>query len=368
MIKHIRVKGYQSHVDTELELGNFTVVYGPSDNGKSAFYRAIKAAVQNQSGTEFINWNMDKCQVVFELENAVIVWEKSAKVNKYTVVKDGKKEEYAKLKSTVPKEVSDLMKFALLKIDKDDFTPNFVDQFDPPFLVFFSGYKIAKVVGQLTGADILFQASREIRNRERKSRQDITTQEAIADKTRTDLFKYDGVDDRLKFVLSADTRCIDVGNKLVVFDKMVKMWQVVRITANDIKDLKSKLIVCEPVQLALVSKTHNLEIGLQALKTLKDYWDKVHNISVEVQRIVPKIQSGERVKETLTPQIENIGNVIQRLNKFNEIKRQVEELRLSVDKADYVWTEGTKRFDVVNKEIEVFKLENKVCPLCERLW
>ena len=45
MIKAVQVKGYQSLYDIKVELGMFTVIYGESDVGKSAFYRALRGLI-----------------------------------------------------------------------------------------------------------------------------------------------------------------------------------------------------------------------------------------------------------------------------------------------------------------------------------
>ena len=54
MLERIEVKDYQSLADVDIPFGRFTVIVGPSGNGKSALIRALKALCFNQVGHRFI--------------------------------------------------------------------------------------------------------------------------------------------------------------------------------------------------------------------------------------------------------------------------------------------------------------------------
>ncbi len=55
MLREIRVKNYQSLRDVKIVPGDFTVIVGESDVGKSALVRAIKAPLINRTGQDFIS-------------------------------------------------------------------------------------------------------------------------------------------------------------------------------------------------------------------------------------------------------------------------------------------------------------------------
>ena len=48
MLERLEVKDYQSLADIDIPLGRFTVIVGPSGNGKSALIRALRALWENQ--------------------------------------------------------------------------------------------------------------------------------------------------------------------------------------------------------------------------------------------------------------------------------------------------------------------------------
>ena len=54
MIKHVRIRGFQSWKQADLDLEPLTVVVGESDQGKSALIRALESVMENRAGTEFI--------------------------------------------------------------------------------------------------------------------------------------------------------------------------------------------------------------------------------------------------------------------------------------------------------------------------
>lgn len=77
MLERIEVKGYQSLKDIDLRLGSFTVIVGPSGNGKSSLIRALKAICFNQAGHRFISHNQQRAWVRLTLDGGQTVeWEK----------------------------------------------------------------------------------------------------------------------------------------------------------------------------------------------------------------------------------------------------------------------------------------------------
>lgn len=83
----IRVRNFQSVEDAEIVVDGLTVVTGTNNAGKSAFFRAVRGALTNARGSDFVRHGTSSCTVdVEDLESGrKLTWEKGAKVNRYTV-------------------------------------------------------------------------------------------------------------------------------------------------------------------------------------------------------------------------------------------------------------------------------------------
>ena len=64
MLTGLRIVNYQSHKRTDVPLGLFTVITGPSNVGKSSMIRAGSLAARNASGTSYIRVGAKSCAVI----------------------------------------------------------------------------------------------------------------------------------------------------------------------------------------------------------------------------------------------------------------------------------------------------------------
>lgn len=159
MLEKVRIKGYQSLADVELEIGQFTVVVGESDSGKSAFIRALNGWAKNQSGSSFISHGKSKMSVTVEFETYSVMWEKPS--NRFVVTDASGSTEYSKAGRSVPDEVQNVTDFTEVYFDEDySDLVNIAQQFDSPFLLTLPGTRLAKVIGKLSGIEFVYNAQR----------------------------------------------------------------------------------------------------------------------------------------------------------------------------------------------------------------
>lgn len=145
-ITEIAVAGYQSHYRTGLKLAPFTVVFGESDVGKSALYRAIRALIIAEQGDSFISIGAKKAGVALRLSSGeVISWSKRKGVS--AEYKMG--EERWSRSKTPPEKIVRKLKITPLVVDGVKIYPNFQGQFDLPFLLFESPPKRSRMLGAL---------------------------------------------------------------------------------------------------------------------------------------------------------------------------------------------------------------------------
>jgi len=157
MLERLEVKDYQSLKDVDIKLGSFTVIVGPSGNGKSALIRALKALCFNQVGHRFIRHKQQKAWVRLTFGGGkVIEWEKP-KDKGATYVAEG--QEYTRTGRSVPEDIENMLGIRRIAIDKGvTFTPQFHSQHDMPLLLTESSTLAARALAKLTKLSVLVEA------------------------------------------------------------------------------------------------------------------------------------------------------------------------------------------------------------------
>ncbi len=161
MLHKLTVKNYQSLKDVTLVFGKFTVIVGPSSSVKSAVLRSLTALASNERGTESIRFGATSYSISAETDSAVVTLERG-KTNQYKIFQDGKEELYTKLNGKVPEEVTKALNIAPLVDGK---SVNYADQYAQPYLLKESAGEVARVLGELTGINKIFEAVKEANKR-----------------------------------------------------------------------------------------------------------------------------------------------------------------------------------------------------------
>jgi exonuclease SbcC len=164
VLKTLHIRGYQSIDQLHIDLGQFTVITGPSGSGKSAVYRALRTLATNQPrGTAVITRGRSTFALGVMEEGARLIVSLARgggnASGKYEVAVDGVPSVFTKLDGRVPEAVGRLL--ALGTSEDGKVQLSFAHQFDPPFLLTSPGAQVARVLGELTGSDRLYSAARE---------------------------------------------------------------------------------------------------------------------------------------------------------------------------------------------------------------
>lgn len=196
MIRKIKVEGYQSLKSAEIELGKFTVILGESNVGKSALLRSVKAVVENQTGLDdFLTVGMKSCRVELTLQRGEemigVIWEKTKKGTQYTIHTKEASEKLGKGVG-VPVEVQNALRMERIDFAQGiRYTPNFHDQFSTPFLLEESGSRVAKMLGEMSGVNLLYRAIAEANVRAKRNGQKANDQATSLEKLSAKLKEYE---------------------------------------------------------------------------------------------------------------------------------------------------------------------------------
>jgi len=233
-LKTVRVTNFQSIKSAELELGQLTVLVGPGRAGKSAILRAIRCALLNATGDDFIRQGEKECTVVLEFDDCCVTWQKErGKSATYGI--DGKM--FFKVGHDVPEEIRERLAIGEIEVDKDTrLTPQLQDQFDPVFVLSESGSRQAKIFGKVTRLDAVVTAQMECKkvgDRLRREAEAKATQleelkeqrEALPDVEKLQA-QLDGLEEALRIATKAQStaeRVQEIHAKLALLAKLVNV-------------------------------------------------------------------------------------------------------------------------------------------------
>jgi exonuclease SbcC len=190
VLQYLKVRNFQSLRELEIALGKFTVIFGESDVGKSAVIRSVRAAVNNQAGQDFISHGETTACVTLELDSATVEWSKG-KSAVYSLDKPSALiERFEKMGRAVPEEISEVLKIGPESFGDQEFDINIHTQMEPPFLLNESPATRAKVLGELSGVNILYRAIQECRRRLQEVKRNQTIRLGDFEKAKAELDSY----------------------------------------------------------------------------------------------------------------------------------------------------------------------------------
>lgn len=159
-INEIQLTGFQSHVDSTISVSpGLTVITGPSDSGKTAIIRAIRWVVFGEpAGDSFVNKAIGQTKVSIHLTTGTVVTKqrKGAKTS-YTLENPGE-DPMVFDKAETPEEI--IKALGIVKTQFGDFETelNFAYQLAAPFLLSEPSSAGAKVLGKLSGTEVVDMA------------------------------------------------------------------------------------------------------------------------------------------------------------------------------------------------------------------
>lgn len=151
MITNARIVNFQSLASAEVEFGKLTVLSGPSNSGKSAFVRALRAAITNPRGDYYRRHGSAETRIEISCMPEFRMAFTRGKAVAYNREDEHGSETFTAVGASVPDPIA-----ASLRIDP---SLQITDQFDAPFLLGLSPSAVAKVLGSITKADMLMTAS-----------------------------------------------------------------------------------------------------------------------------------------------------------------------------------------------------------------
>jgi len=285
-----------------LELEPFTVIVGESDVGKSAIIRAVRALAINRSGNDFVSHGAKDATVVIEADKTTVAWNKREGSSTYVLGKDT----FNKTGRTVPPEIAARLKIGEIKIGSESMTPNFAGQFEMPFLLGVPASTRARMLGELSGVNILFLATQAARKRQQQAKRLLTVRENDRDAARLELESYAYLEDdarnlaeagdkikqygeleALGIACSADQLAIRTRRARQIVD--VERWKALKNTVDTAQDVADALLSASQDRDRLIASYTQLQtktgtiVGLIAKRRVKR--DELRQLKHELAKV-----------------------------------------------------------------------------------
>jgi len=343
MINQIKIKGFQSHKDTVLDLvSSVNIIIGPSDNGKSAIVRALDWVINNEpSGDSFRNKNSKTTSVILTLDDGTVV--ERLKTNTKNIYRINEVE-YAGFGQTVPQEVKEALNLSDI---------NYQTQGEPHFLLVNSPGEVAKKLNEIVNLEQIdsshLNINHTVREVERKLKETKEAYEIENEK----LTKFAWINEADKILKSVegiiDKRTI-LENKIVGLFELAEQLEVSQDTLSYYKDLdviKAKVFSAE----SIILKGLEVESEIDLLDYLLDEINKSN-------RILEQFSSLEPLKLTITSISSLVDERLYLGESFSSLKVLCNEIESGTVRINSL----SKNVGLLKKELELIMPE--ICPFC----
>lgn len=318
----VEIKSFQSIESIKLNIDGFTALVGRSNIGKSAIVRAIKCALTNPGGTDFVRHGGEcariargtkKCKcfasVHLVTEGMDLLWEKGDAINQYTL--NGK--EYSKAERGTPDFL--IPDFAPVKVGADKQLIQVSDQFTPIFLLDQSGGVVADILSDVARLDSINLAMRLVeKDRKEASSTRKVREKDVVDLTAT-LATYDGLDAAAKRARATEARLRNVQG----------VSQSVQAIEQHITSIRSLALVVKGITTALklvMPDLGPLEHGSESLIQIAQFQQEAGEREAVVQQLAG-------VEDLVIPATESLQ---ESLLKFERVSGWLGDLRAFKDR------------------------------------
>lgn len=376
-ITKVRIEGFQSHVQSNFNLGNgLNVITGPSDAGKTAIIRAVRWVAFNEpQGEAFVNEKVGEAVVAIYLENGVIITKRRRK-GKTSYLLQQSEDDGGNLfeKSEVPYEVQQAL--GISKQTFGDFVTalNFAFQLEAPFLISETASAGAKILGKLAGTEAVDLAIKDVSKDTYAARQERSQAEKEIEKIDYQLSEFmdlENLKEQLEACetiaqqIEADASKVDKLKQLkITYGTLVDQLERYQETLDRLAilgDLDEELKNIEAAQqryekLLTIYSQYNRTAA--ALKSAKEQLDSLEGIemlsaqleSVEVnsQRIVDLKRLSAKL-QTFTLAKEKAAETIDKMAGLEEVESLLEGIRKATERKATLW-----KFQVEKENVESF--------------
>ncbi|SFJ24971.1 AAA family ATPase [Thermoflavimicrobium dichotomicum] len=344
--KKLVIENFQSHVRTEIDfVPGLNVFVGPSDSGKSAILRALRWVLFNiPRGFDFKRTGADRCQVTLTLADGTqIVRVRSNSVNRYILVNpEGKEQVFEGFGNSVPQEVLDAHQMKPLKLDqKWEMIVHFGSQLDGPFLLSESNIAKAKIIGSISGAQIIDRALKgTAQDRKHLSRQMKQLEEQVA-QLEQELTPYENLPQLEESLTEAQTLYQEAKRKQA---RLSRLRQLLKSYQQIQEEKESQHQIVKRLESVTKIEQKYLEIEWKALQRnqlnqLYRRWSdnqlEIKNCQVHMEQ-TKQLPLAETSFGALQLKKEKLSRLVESKKKWEQVQRSLNQVKKQLDDCQHV--------------------------------
>ena len=313
-------------------------IIGPSNNGKSAIFRAIMSLLYNEPGTNRIREGCSSYAVGLQMNGNTVLFQKGTKESIYKI--NGTI--YQKPGRVQLEEVAEATGIKELNLNGRNEQLNFWYQMEKPFLLDRSETDLFRFIVDSGKDNRTTLALKDmVSDRQTKNAEVIQLEGRIA-QLEDDLKTYEEQLATSEYKISVCNRIIELGPKIKQLDLMEKLCNDLESINKELKETESKLEIYNRILGNLNSKMGMLEeltaktevyrTILNNITTYKEELDK-HTNKLEKLNDYLKLDYGKNIERVINMnmllsslgsinfQIEGIDNKLSVFNKYSEVNK-----------------------------------------------
>jgi predicted ATP-dependent endonuclease of OLD family len=363
-LSKITLENFQAFEKGEFILSpNLNVLVGVSNVGKSSVARALSLVLFNSWDKSWTRSGAKYCTVTIETNTGIVVTrEKGEKVNRCILTLPNQQPiVFESFGSGVPEEVQQALQIKEIQIGEKEFLNlNLASQHDNLFLLSSVPSFRAKVLGKLTGANILDYAIREI-NKDRKH--------LVAEKNSKEIELETLREQIIKLVPieSYETQIKDLEQKRTAIGVQEARCERIRALFKRVKACKEAWVRESQIEALLgqFSSSSLIDLAQKAdrIKALRSLLNKIVNNDLTLKKFYRQKETLKQVDLATIPLIEN---QIIRLRGLKDLSIKLEKNQNSlIDKQKELSLTQTQHEEIHKQYTNKLK-EAGTCPICNQ--
>ena len=290
----LAVKDYQIIKKASLEfIPGLNVITGPSNNGKSSIFKAIKANIYTTPGTSPIRAGQNSYAVGITYNRHTVILQKGLKESVYLV--DGEK--YTKFGTTTPPVVSNALNIKELVLNGNKEQLNFWDQMNYPFLLDKTPVELFRFIIDSGDSDKISQVLKDMVSDRQVISKEIDQLQGSINLIDTDIDTYEKQLEVAKPIIEACNNIIALQDRIsrlnslkTIKTNLDNISQQVELINNNEKRLEANLNIWSNFNqsIKIMSQKHNI---------LKDTFIRLHTIIGDLSDSEEKLLDLAKIKD-----------------------------------------------------------------------
>jgi len=337
MLKRLKIRNFQSHIDTDIEfVPGVNVIVGKSQAGKTAILRALDLVSRNRPTGFRYHTHGQKGPTKIELEvpEGKVTFRKTKTKAAY-ILNDDDGNPYTGFGSKVPDKVTELLNLTDLNMQK---------QLDTPFLATSTGGEVARTINRITHLEQSDKWAQMQSSEIRRLKNEISLlNDEIEDREEElDQFKgLDEIEDLVKTLQTVDVKVRDLEYELSALEDVME----------DLERVDQHIFNLKKYSRAerFLNKAEEASLTIESLKIESVLLEEYLELHAEVQKL-----------EGVLPDCEALLSVAEEVDSLEREEQELEEAHWFNQQVE----EAEARSQEVGEEFVDMISELGKCPLC----